>query len=411
MSKQEAIAGIDIGTSAVRVVVGQRLDNGQVQLIGVGEAPSQGVKKGAIIDLEEIVTPLSEALEKVERMIGFQLSQTVVGINGAHIKVVESQGVVAVGKPNGEVQQSDISRAVEQSQAVATAPNYEIIHVLPKYFNLDNQTNIRDPLGMTGIKLEAHTQIILALSAQVKLISKCIYRTQLEVDGLVFAPLATAQAVLTKRQRDLGSAVINIGAGTTSVAIYEEGELLHAAVIPLGSDHITADLAIGLRSSLEVAERVKIEQGHASSDGISKRDEIDISKFSTEEMPRLLISRKMIAEIIEARLDEIVRMVSAELHTAGRAGKLPAGVILTGGGSKMSGIVEHVKEHLKLPVFLASNEQIVSPIDKVKDPRYSTAVGLVYFATPETSSAPTMPFKWAQQVFGPVVKKIRDWTS
>src|SRR3989344_3188931 len=187
MKRIETIAGIDIGSSAVRVVIGQPLDNGQMQLIGVGETTSRGVSKGNITDLEEAVTSVSEALERAERMIGMELSRAVVAVNGVHVKVVESQGVVAVSKPNGEVHQTDIDRALEQSQAVAAAPNYEILHVLPKYFNLDNQTQIKDPAGMTGIKLEAHTQIILALSSQVKLLSKALYRTQLEIEGTVFS--------------------------------------------------------------------------------------------------------------------------------------------------------------------------------------------------------------------------------
>lgn len=411
MSRIETIAGIDIGTSAVRVVIGQPTDNGQMQLIGVGESLSKGVSKGSIVDLEEVVTSVSEALEKAERMVGSELSRAVVAINGVHIKVIDSQGVVAVSTPNGEVQQTDIDRAVEQSQAVATAPNYEILHVIPKYFNLDNQTNIKDPAGMTGIKLEAHTQIILALSSQVKLVSKCLYRTQLDVEGLIFAPMAAAQAVLSKRQKDLGVALVNIGAGTTSVAVYEEGELLHAAVLPVGSDHVTADLAIGLRVALDIAERTKLEQGQVQAGKISKRDEVDISKYSTEEMPRMLVSKKTIAEIIEARLEEIFGMVNEELKKAERAGKLPAGVILTGGGSMLAGIVEFAKDQLKLPVFLGSSENIFTPIDKVKDAQYTTALGLVYFANTEDQRSSLIPSHMLQRIFGPLVRRFKDFSS
>ncbi len=407
LRRRETIAGIDIGSSAVRVVVGQLTDNG-LSLIGVGESSSQGVSKGNIVDLEEVVTSVSEALEKAERMVGMQLSRVVVGVNGSHIKVVESQGVVAVAKPNGEVQQSDVDRAVDQSQAVATAPNYDILHVLPKFFNLDNQTTIKDPVGMTGIKLEAHTQIILALSSQVKNLTKCLYRTQLDVEGLVFAPLATADAVLSKRQKDLGVAVVNLGAGTTSVAIFEEGELLHAAVLPIGSDHITADLAIGLRVALDIAERTKLEHGEARAGKLSKRDEVDIAKYSTEEMPRMMVSRKMIAEIIEARAEEIFEMVNGELKKAGRESKLPAGVILTGGGSKLRGLVDLVKDQLRLPVFLGSLENVATPIDKIKDAQFSTALGLIYFAELEESGAVIRPLQWARRVFNSVVRRFRD---
>lgn len=413
MKKIETIAGIDIGSSAVRIVIAQPLDNGQLHLIGVGESVSHGMSKGTVADLEEVVSSVSDALEKAERMIGGQLSRAVVAVNGAHVKVVQSQGVVAVSKPNGEVQQSDIDRAVEQSQTLAVSPNYEILHVLPKFYNLDNQVNVKDPLGMTGIKLEAHTQIVLALSSQVKLLTKCLYRTQLEVEGLIFSPLATAEAVLTKRQKDMGVAVVNIGAGTTSIAIFEEGELLHAAILPVGSDHVTADLAIGLRVSLDIAERVKLDLGQAVAEKVSKRDEVDISKYSTEEMPRALVSKKHIAEIIEARLDEIFRMIQQELKKAGRDGKLPAGVVLTGGGAKLGGLVDFAKEHLKLPVFTGSPEHIVTPIDKIKDPQYTTALGLIYFAeSTSTSKASSLKaLTWASQLFGGVIRRIRDLSS
>ncbi len=413
MKKIETIAGIDIGSSAVRIVVAQPMDHGQLHLIGVGESVSRGMSKGMVNDLEEVVTSVSEALEKAERMIGGQLSRAVVAVNGAHVKVVQSQGVIAVSKPNGEVQQSDVDRAIEQSQTLAVSPNYEILHVLPKFFNLDNQTAIKDPLGMTGIKLEAHTQIVLAQSAQVKLLTKCLYRTQLEVEGLIFSPLATAEAVLTKRQKDMGAAVVNIGAGTTSVAIFEEGELLHAAILPIGSDHVTADIAIGLRVSLEIAERVKLDLGQAISDKVSKRDEVDIAKYSNEEMPRSLISKKHIAEIIEARLEEIFTMINQELKRAGRDGKLPAGIILTGGGAKLGGLVDFAKEHLKLPVFIGAPDQIVTPIDKVKDLQYTTALGLIYFAEENnsTSRGGLQPVAWASKLFGGVFRRIKDFSS
>lgn len=412
MKRTETITGVDIGSSAVRVVVGHEIDRERVQLIGVGESVSRGVSKGNIVDLEQTVTSLSEALEQAERMVGFPLSRAVVGVNSVSVKVIESQGVVAVSKPNGEVHESDIERAVDQSQAVATAPNYETIHVLPKYFNLDNQTNIKEPAGMTGIKLEAHTQIILALSSHVKNVQKCLNRTGLEMEGLVFSPIATAEGILSNRQKDLGVAVVNVGAGTVSLAVYEEGELLHAAILPIGCDHITSDLAIGLRTSIEVAERVKISEGYALAEKVSKRDEIDLAKYSTEEMPRTMMSRKEIAEIIQARLDEIFQMVNQELRSVGREGKLPAGIVLTGGGSKMAGIVDFVRDSVRLPVFVGQTDQMFTPIDRVKDPRMSTAVGLVYFAVKESEHHTALPgVAWAQGLLGTVMRRIRGFRS
>ena len=412
MAKLDTIAGIDIGSTYVRVVVGQPLDHDQMQIIGVGEAPSRGVSKGSIVDLEETVTSISEALEHAERMIGTPLSRAVVGIGGTQCKVIESQGVVAVSKPNGEVSQSDIDRADEQSQAIAASPNHDILHVLPKYYNLDHQTNIKDPLGMTGIKLEAHTQIILAASAQVKNVTKAIHRTQLELEGLVFSPLATSEVTITKRQKDLGVAMVNIGAWTTSIAVFEDSELLHAVVLPIGSDHITGDLAIGARVDVDVAERIKIDIGIVPPDKMSKRDEIDIAKYAEEGMPRHLFPKKDISEIIAARVEELLEMVNAELKKIGKAEKLPAGIVLTGGGSKMKGLIEFAKDRIKLPVFHPSSEQIFTPIDRVKDPLFTTALGLVYFVRHEEHPRSLGPSgAWFQNTVGGVIRRMRDLIS
>lgn len=405
MKRIDAVAGIDIGSREVRVVVGNRLDNNQIQIIGVGEAPSQGISKGVITDLEETVTSLSEALERAERMVGGPLSRAVIGVSSAHCRVIESQGVVAVSKPHGEIVAADVARADDQAQAMAAAPNYEILHMLPMYYNVDSTTHVKDPVGMSGIKLEAHAHIILALSSHVKNLTKCLYRTQLELEGLVFSPLATAEVLLTKKQRELGVALVNVGAWTTSVAVFEDDELVHAAVLPIGSDHITGDVAIGLRVALDVAERIKVDQGLISSAIINKRDEIDIAKYASEEMPRTLFPRRHLAEIIEARLDEMGRMIAGEFKKIGRDGKLPAGMVLTGGGAKMSGIVEFFRDAVKLPVFLGATTNLFTPIDKVRDPEYSTALGLVHFASSTDDRRGHTPMQIAQKSFG----KLTDW--
>lgn len=410
MKRIETITGIDLGSSAIRVVVGQRTGGNQLQIIGLGEAPSEGISRGSIINLEAAVTSVSEALEKAERMVGSPLSRAVIGVGGTHVKVIDSQGVVAVSKANGEVDEADVARAVDQSQAVATPPNFEILHVIPRYYNLDNQTHIKDPVGMTGTKLEALTQIILGSSSQIKNINKCVYRTNVDVEGLIFSPLANSQVTLSNRQKDLGVALVNLGAATTSVIIFEEGEMIHAAIIPIGSDHITSDMAIGLRSAIEVAEAIKLDQGDVRASKISKRDEIDLAKYSSEEMPRTLVSRKHIAEIIEARLGEIFAMINAELKKIGKAQKLPAGVILTGGGSRLGGLVDFAKDALSLPVFLGESATVYTPIDKVKGPEFSTALGLVYYASQEEPGGVLMPeMPWAKGMFAKTVQRFRDF--
>ncbi len=387
MKRQDIITGLDIGTSQIRIVVGQRDADGSVRIIGVGEAASAGLSKGNITDVEEVVTSISEALEKAERMSGQTIERAVVGISGTHVKVIQSQGVVAVSRANGQVDPSDVDRALEAAQAVATPPNYEILHVLPLSYTLDNQRNIKDPVGMSGVRLEAHTQIIMGLSSQVKSCSKCVYRTGVDVEGFVFSILATASAVLDKRQKDIGVAVVNIGAATTSVVVYEAGDVLFATVLPVGADHITQDLAIGLRTSLDVAEAIKLEIGCQDSEKISKRDELDLSRYSQTEKPRTMVSTKHVSEIINARVEELFDLVDKELRAVDRSASLPAGIVLTGGGAKMAGLAEIAKARLRLPAFIGKPLLSASHIEKIDDPRYTTALGLVYYALQGSSKS------------------------
>ncbi len=391
MKRQDIITGIDIGTSAIRIVVGQREADGGVRIVGVGEAPSQGMTKGNITDIEEVVSALSESLERAERMSGQAIERAVVGINGTHIRVIQSQGVVAVSRASGEVDISDTERAIEAAQALATPPNYEILHVLPLYYNLDNQKNIKDPVGMSGVRLEAQTQIIMGQSSQVKQLSKCVYRTGVDVDGFVFSILATASAVLDKKQKETGVVLLNIGSATTSMAVYEDGEVVLATVLPIGSDHITQDLAIGLRCHLNVAEAVKREVGAPDPEKISKRDEIDLSKFSSDIEPRTFVSSKHVAEIIQARLDELFELVDKELRAVDRSASLPAGVVITGGGALLQGVVEIARRVLRLPAFIGVPAVGGSHIEKIDDPRYAAALGLVLYAQSGSKRSTVMP--------------------
>ncbi|HOY55984.1 MAG TPA: cell division protein FtsA [bacterium] len=375
MSKEKFIAGLDIGTSQVRLVVGQNnpQDN-SFYIVGAAEVASEGVSKGSIVSIEEIVSAISKILEQSERMIGQRISSAFIGISGVHISTLTSRGVVAVSRPGGEIKEDDVERVINAAQAVATPPNYEILHVIPKLFSVDSQTNIKDPLGMTGVRLEVETQIIEGLSTQVKNLTKTIYRAGLTIDDLVLSILADSEAVLTKRQKELGVALVNIGSSTTSVAVFEEGDILTAAVLPVGSAHITNDIAIGLRTSLDVAESIKLEYGSANPDLFNKKEEIDLSEFDDKEQGKVAL--KHIAEIIEARLEEIFEMVDKKLVAINRSGLLPAGVVLTGGGSKLPGIVEVAKKEFRLPAALGHISNVSTAIDKVNDLSFSTALGL-----------------------------------
>ncbi len=374
MSSSSSIVGLDIGSTAIRVAVAQGGAEDNLRVIGLAEVPSEGIHKGVVTSIDDAVSAISSCLEKVERMTGSPVEHAWVGINGSHIQAQSSHGVIAVSKPNGEISEDDVARVVEAAQAVATPPNYEILHVLPRSFTVDGQAGIKDPVGMTGVRLEVEAQIIEGQTAQVKNFTKCVYRTGVDIDDLVLGILANTEAVATKRQKELGVAVINIGGATTSLLVCEEGDPLHAAILPVGSGHITNDIAIGLRTSIDVAERLKIDYGQASSSDVGKREEINLSEISAEEG---FISRKNLVEIIEARLEEIFSLVDKELGKIDRSGKLPAGIILTGGGAKLPGLVEAAKHQFRLPASLGYPLDVASPLEKVNDPAFSTALGLV----------------------------------
>ncbi len=376
MAREEIITGLDLGSNMIRVVVGQKTDvDEKIQILGVAESQSEGINKGVINSIEDTVSSISGALEKAERMTGIPIEHALVGISGSHINSIQSHGVVAVSKADGEIKEDDVARVIEAAQSVATPPNYETLHVIPRSFSVDNQSNIKDPIGMTGIRLEVDAQIIQGLSSQIKNITKCVYRTSLDIDDLTLGILAAAEALLTRRQKELGVALINIGGTTTSLAVFEEGDIVHTAILPVGSGHITNDIAIGLRTSIEVAEQVKLEYASCLPEEINKREEINLSDISSNESAS--VPRKHIAEITEARIEEVFSLADKELQKIERSGLLPAGIVLTGGGAKLPGMVEVAKRVFKLPSSLGEPREIITAIDKINDPAYSTAIGLV----------------------------------
>jgi cell division protein FtsA len=375
---EDIFTGLDIGSHAVRVAVGKTVpsanDKEAVHIIGAVEVPSTGVSKGTITGLEDAVSSVSKALEQAERLTGLPLSSAWVGISGSHILSQESRGVVGVARSDGEIREEDVERAIEAARTVATPTNYEILHVIPKSFIVDGQRGIKDPVGMNGIRLEVDALIIQGLSSQIKNLTKCVYRTGLDIEDLVYSILATSEAVVTGRQKELGVCVLNIGASTTSLAVFEEGDVLHTAVLPVGGVHVTSDIAIGLRTSLEVAEQVKLKYATCRPEEVNKKEEIDLAELGAPESE--IVGRRFVADITEARAQEIFELVDRELKKVERSGMLPAGVVLTGGCAKLSGILDVAKNALRLPVALGSPIGISSVIERAHDPAMSTAIGL-----------------------------------
>lgn len=386
MLKDNLITGLDVGSNYIRIVVGEKPRNeAKIRIIGAVEGPSKGIAKGAVIDPDDAISAVSAVLEKAERMIGQPIGHAWVGINGSHIVTTESRGVVAVSKVNGEIREADVERVIENAKSVSAPPNYEILHVIPKSFSVDSQVGIKDPVGMTGIRLEVETQIIQGLSAQIKNLTNCIYRTGLEIDDLVLSILAASESILTNRQKDLGVAVINIGGRTTSLAVFEEGELLHTAVVPIGSDHITSDINLLFRISIDTAEKIKVREGSCLSKEFKRHDEVKFASIGGIEEG--YFSKKQVAEVIEARVEEIFAHIDKELKKIGKSGLLPAGAVITGGGAKLDGIIEVAKKVLHLPASIGYPYDLVSSLDKVSDPAFTTAVGLVLWGNQMTAKS------------------------
>jgi len=378
--RERYLVGLDLGSSRIRLAVGQVIvtpdKRSYLNIVGGAEAPSAGISKGAVTSLEDAVSSISACLQKAERIIGIPISEAAVGIGGAGITSQEAKGVVGVSRSDGEIREEDLRRALESARAYVNPANQEILHVLPRGYSVDGQSGIKDPLGMQGIRLEVDSVIVQGLSSHVRNLTKAVFRTGLDVSLLVYAPLAAAESVTTARQRELGVCVLNIGAATTGMAVYENGELLRAVTFPIGADHITSDIAIGLRVSIEAAEQVKLTYGTADPEQIQRKgDTIDLMDFGASQHEAMPL--RYVAEIIEARAEEIFEKVEAELKRIDRQGLLPAGVVLTGGGAKLPGMVEVGKRVLRLPCAVGIGSLPSSIPEIIQDSSFSTSVGLV----------------------------------
>lgn len=385
MSRNDIIVGVDMGSSNIRTVIAQVFPEEEMpRIIGVGIAESVGIRKGVIVDLEEALNSVRESKEKAEMNCGLKVSHAIVSLGGNQITSQNSKGVVAIGRADGEVAEDDVMRVINAAQAISVPPNKEIVHVIARNYSLDDQKNIKDPIGMNGVRLEADTLIIEGSTPFIRNLAKCFEQADIEMDDFVLAPLAASKAVLSKRQKELGVILIDIGGGTTSVAIFEENDLLHTAILPVGGNNITNDIAIGLRTSIEVAEKVKLEYGSALPSEVSKKEDINLAEIDANEEG--LVSRHHVAEIIEARLEEIFSMVNKELKVIGRDKLLPAGIILTGGTAKISGSVDLAKNILALPAQTGFPLPMGGLVDKIDDPAFATVAGLILWGL-ENSTA------------------------
>lgn len=398
MSKK-IVAGIDIGTSKITTIIASIPDAGMLNVLGVATSESRGVRKGQIVDIEESTASIVESLEASERMAGYSISSAFLSVGGAHISSQNSHGVVAVAEPQKEITSDDIKRVIDAARAISLPSTKEVLHVLPREFIVDSQEGIRDPVGMTGVRLEVNTHLITAGGTALRNLEKCASLVGIDVDGFVFNGLASATAVLTETEKELGVVLIDFGAGTSDISIFIDGALSYSAVLPIGARNITNDLAIGLRISLESAEKIKLflnKKLHEPTLPEEKTDEIKKPKPKTLSddsidllslhLPEGLtkVSKKTIVDgIIKPRLNEIFTMIGMEIKKSGFGGLTPAGLVVTGGGAETQGIIEAARRNLAMQVRVGIPGNVTGLIDEILIPSYASAVGLVLYAAKE----------------------------
>ena len=382
MKGQISLSAIDVGNSRIRILSAKlEPESDQLKITGFTEIPSFGVRKGIIVDTTEAIHSITKALEENQRTIGEEIENVWASVDGAHFESQNSKGVIAVSRADNEISEDDLARVEEAAQAISLPNNREILHVTPRSYTIDGQEGIKDPLGMSGIRLEADNNIITASTPILKNLAKCLNQANVDVEEFIASPLAASSAVLSQRQKELGTVVIDIGSATTGIAVYFEGEIFYLNVLPIGSAHITNDIAIALRTSVDTAEKIKLEYGFANAAEIDKKEKIPLGQLEPKNPEaETEISRKEVAKVIEARVREILDLVQKELKKIGYSEQLPAGAILTGGGSKLPGIVDLAKDELGLPAQVGFPLELKGITDKLDDPACATVIGLLIYA-------------------------------
>jgi len=402
MNEGKIVVGVDIGTSKIVTIIA-RVDDEFVNVLGVSEVPSRGVKKGQIIDIKEAVESINNSLDGAERMAGYSVSHVIASVGGSQIESQNSRGVVAVSSPQGEVAESDLARVIDAAKAVSLPSSRQIIHVLPRNYVVDGQEGIKDPIGMTGIRLEVDTHIISIATVSLSNLEKAFSQVGIDIDGVVFSGHASSLAVLSETERELGVVLVDIGAGTTDISIYFEGSIAYSSVLPIGARHITNDLAIGLRISLESAEKIKIHLSNSAKKPKIERlgetfenetkntDEIDLSSLGLPEDLRKVSHKTLTDGIIRPRLNEIFTMIGLEIKRSGFAGQTPAGIVVTGGGALTVGITDSAKRTLAMPVRIGIPVKIKGLIDEIENPPFAAVVGLAVFGA-SLDTKQSLPF-------------------
>lgn len=380
MQHSKIISGIDIGSSKVTTIIGQHFENeDRINVVAVSSIPATGFRKGQIVNIEQATNTIIQSIESAERMAGFQINNAFVTIAASHIESVNSKGVVTIDQ-KGEIKTEDVERAIQSAQAVTLPGGKEILHVIPRKYNVDGQDGVLDPIGMNGTRLEVETNIILVSSPAIKNLKKCLDEIGVKVDGFIYSGLVTARAVLTETEKELGVVLVDIGGSTTNIIVFNEGRPVYSAVIPIGGNNVTNDLAIGMRFSIEDAERVKIKIGKLME---SKKfeSEVDISLLGIDSGENRKISlQTAVSGIIRPRLEEIFSMVSDQLANSGFINLIPSGIVLTGGGSLTVNVNDICNEIMSLPLRIAYPPKVGGIIDEIMNPAYTSSIGLLFYS-------------------------------
>lgn len=422
MSKSRIVASIEMGSSKIATLISQvAVDpitlESTINIVGAASSPSRGIKKGQIVDIDEAVEATIASVEAAERMAGYNLDAAYVALGGAHVHSQNSHGVVAISDPNGEISQNDVDRAVEAASAVSLPASREIITVLPREFVVDGESGVRDAVGMSGVRLEVDTHIVTAGAAPIKNVKKAIQEVGVQIEDLVFSGVASAEAVVTPTEKELGCVLIDIGGGTTSIVVYIDSALTYSGVIPVGAKNVTNDLAIGLRVPLDAAEKIKLalsRKKKPQSEGAEDTDEMDLAALGIPEVRK--VSKKTLLEgIIRPRLNEIFTMIRIELEKEGLANRIPSGAIITGGGAETAGVIDSAKRMLSLPVRIGVPKGIGGLIDDVINPSFATCVGLLIYGSKQMPAEKSSSFgqkmhlpKTGIGFFGKMIDQIKD---
>ena len=408
MARRQIVTGLDVGTTKVAVVIAEIGRDGGVDVIGIGTSPSRGLRKGVVVDIESSVKAISEEVERAERMAGVRMKSAFVAIAGSHVASTNNTGVVAVSREDKEITQEDVQRVIEAARVVHIPSDREILHVIPRGFVVDGYDGIKDPVGMLGLRLEVEAHIVTGAMTSVQNLVRSVYKAGIEVDDVVLAQIASAQAVLEPAEMELGVVLVDVGGGTTDIAIFQEGTLCFTSVLPIGGGHITSDIAVGLRTPLHQAEQLKVQYGNALTR--DARDDVMLEVPGVGGRESRSVSEKVLATIVEARVQEIFSLVAKEIGRSGCEGLIPGGAVVTGGTSLIRGVSELAEQELNLPVRPGRPVGVTGLDDLASSPMLSTGVGLIRYAVEARSYSKGMyDAGRTTNVLGNAFDRLRTW--